>query len=78
MLATIELIEWHDACVDVGWEDGDNELSAARVFTVGKVMSETDTQIVVAGTFSADDNQTNNRMVIPKDWVTKRKVIHKF
>lgn len=71
----IEEVHWIDAMADVGWASGDNGLSSFAVVTVGKVVKDDAREIVLAATFSFDDDQTNNRMVIPKDWVQRRRVI---
>lgn len=70
----IEIIEWVDAVADVGWDDG-KELDIATVFSVGKVVHETERAIIIAGTFSEDDVDTNCRMAIPKAWIVSRRVI---
>lgn len=71
----IEVIEWADAVADVGWSDAREELKVARIVSVGRVVQETKDQLVVAGTFGADDTETNCRIAIPKDWVQRRRKI---
>lgn len=69
----IELIEWVDAVADIGWEDG-KALDVHTCYSVGKVVHETERAIIIAGTFS-DNEDTNCRMAIPKAWIVSRRAI---
>lgn len=69
----IELIEWVDAVADIGWEDG-KALDVHTCYSVGKVVHETERAIIIAGTFS-DNEDTNCRMAIPKAWIVSRRSI---
>ena len=73
---TIELIEWLDAVTSDGWcTNGDTPsahgvVPVAKLISVGKVVFEDSTQIVVAGTFCDEGN--NQRIAIPKAWIVRR------
>jgi hypothetical protein len=47
----------------------------AHVISVGKLVHEDKDGIVLAGTFSPLDDDTNGRMAIPKGWIKSRKTI---
>jgi hypothetical protein len=72
-------VKWDDAESDYGWE----KTSAlapeeAIAHTVGFLVKETDTHIVVASTMSHDEDEghtTNNRLQIPRGMVKDIRVI---
>lgn len=73
-------VDWVDAVAGIGWTDdvGENRLSYCR--SIGLVVSETKDALALAGSWSTDEPvgeppTTNNRIVIPKAWIKKRKVV---
>jgi hypothetical protein len=72
---SIEYVEWIDAVASVGWDSGSGGNRPAHIVTVGKLVHEDKDCLVVAGTFSYTDDETNARMAIPKGWVKNRKTI---
>ena len=72
---TIEHIEWIDAVADIGWNVKCGGVRPALVITVGKLVHEDKESVVLAGTFSLLDEETNGRMAIPKGWIKNRKTI---
>ena len=71
----IESVEWIDAVAHVGWEQKCAGIRPALIITVGKLVHEDKDCIVLAGTFSPNDDETNGRMAIPKGWIKNRKTI---
>ncbi len=71
----IEHIEWIDAVASVGWDRGCGGTRPAHIISVGKLVYEDKDSIVLAGTFSYADDETNGRMAIPKGWIKNRKTI---
>ena len=70
------LIEWHDSVTTMGWQDIGKSGAPHKCVSVGFLDTETADYVVLAGTFSeADAAETNNRIAIPKGWITKRKVV---
>lgn len=68
----IEVI-WDDASTDNGWEAPPDELIPELVITVGFLVRETDSHLLIANSY--DPNHTNGRIQIPKGMVTSRKVL---
>ena len=65
------VVEWGDAVASTGWQAiGAGDPPDACV-TVGFLDTETDDFLTLAGTLG--DEQTNNRMTIPKGWIKNRK-----
>ncbi|MBR0641206.1 hypothetical protein [Plastoroseomonas hellenica] len=52
-----------------------NGLTSYQVVSAGKVAKDDAREIALASTISFLDRETNNRIVIPRDWVLRRKVI---
>jgi hypothetical protein len=71
----IESVEWIDAVAHVGWDIKCGGVRPAKIISVGKLVHEDKDSIVLAGTFSPDDEETNGRMAIPKGWIKNRKTI---
>ncbi len=67
-------ILWDDAEVTNHWEDTkDTIVTDAVCTTVGFLVKETDTHIVIASTYA--DDLTNARIQIPKGMVKTRKAL---
>ena len=65
-------IEWVDATTSDGWEKFDiHQHGIDYCKSVGWLLHEDKQQIVMASTVS--DNQTNQRIAIPKAWIKKRR-----
>lgn len=76
-LRPVCIVVWTDAVADTGWKLS-HEVERAHVCTsLGLVVSDTDEQIVLAGTWSegADGLETNNRITIPRGWVVSQKKV---
>lgn len=71
----IEYVEWIDAVAHVGWDVNCGGVRPAHCVSVGKLVHEDKDSIVLAGTFSFKDAETNSRMAIPKGWIKNRKTI---
>lgn len=68
----IAVIVWKDAVADVGWKTVDEVSETHTIVSVGLVVLETDTELVLAGSWGGDPEdelETNNRITIPKGWV---------
>lgn len=65
------LVEWLDALAQGEWHEPKREELLCK--TVGFVVYEDDQQIELAGTIT--DGMCNNSITIPKQMITKRKVI---
>ena len=72
---SIEHVEWIDAVANIGWDRACGGVRPALVVSVGKLVHEDKDSIVLAGTFSYTDDETNGRMAIPKGWIKNRKTI---
>jgi hypothetical protein len=71
------LVEWKDACVDLGWSSNHASQSAS-ITSVGWKIHEDDKTFVLGSDIGDDvdettkvvTTETNRRIAIPKDWVT--------
>ena len=71
-------VEWWDAVASNGWESADDtkaNVSLHKIETVGFLVHEDDDCLVLAGSRSWDDDETNNRMAIPKRWIINRETL---
>jgi hypothetical protein len=67
-------VEWEDAAASIGWGDGSTD-DVSSCVSIGKVVKETSNALILAGTWGAEDSDTNCRIAIPKGWIRKRKVL---
>lgn len=74
-MRTVELVKWLDPHTEMDWAVGDNSARPTECWSVGLVVSEHETYMVLAGDWS--DDETNTRMVIPRGCILSRTVIHK-
>lgn len=67
-------IEWTDAESDDGWEDARavRESSTRQVVSVGHLILETPTSLIIARSYGPNDDSTEGRLTIPKAWIQKR------
>lgn len=73
----INVVDWLDAVSNSGWEDLDTDDAPHPCTSVGFVAYEDDVYVTIAATFAAGPPaQTNNRISIPKGWITSRRVVH--
>jgi hypothetical protein len=75
-----EIVKWLDAVATTGWqpshESSPGSVGVSECTTVGFVIYEDEKQIILAGTVGMADDydyESNNRMAIPKSWLTSRK-----
>lgn len=68
----VEVI-WDDASTDNGWEEPPEKLVPELVTTVGFLVRETATHILIANSY--DPNHTNGRIQIPTGMIISRKVL---
>ena len=66
-------IHWKDACNSPGWAES-RGLDLEDVFTVGAIVSETDTKVVMAQSVGKEEEDiVGGLWVIPKSCIVKRK-----
>ena len=66
------LVEWHDAISTSGWEDIGTAEAPHLCRSLGFLVHETETFVVVAATWGQSGNdapQSNNRISIPRGWI---------
>ena len=66
-------VEWVDASSNSGWEKASDIVGIHRCRSVGFLVKEDKTQVVLAACVSGDECNAN--IAIPKEWIKKRKVI---
>ena len=72
----IVCIEWIDAATDHGWEEiSDSDFSPTIAVSVGFMIKEDDTTIVLASSYTG--TASNNRLQIPKGMIKTMKVLKK-
>ena len=72
------IVEWHDAAVSVGWDEGRSDASVESVTSLGWLLASDDNEVVLGADISqdAEDHQhTNRRIAIPARWITSIKEI---
>lgn len=76
-MSEVHVIEWLDAVADTGWKAHADAEPCQAVASVGLLVAEDDTRVVLAGSWGLNDGtmETNNRMTIPKGWITGRTVL---
>lgn len=71
-------VEWVDAVVSGGWEVGKANSKVDLVTSIGWLLDETDTEVVLAADISTDMEgllHTNRRLAIPAQWIKSIKEI---
>jgi hypothetical protein len=67
-------LEWTDACGQDGWHPiGAKDYTPETIKTIGFLLLEDKEKVVV--THSLSDAYHNAYIIIPKGWITKRKII---
>jgi len=61
----LALVEWVDSCSDCGWTYLENPLHSSNIITVGLVLLDDTTEIVLAMSRS-NTGRVTERMAIPK------------
>ena len=74
MPRNIELIKWLDPHSDISWAKGDNNQMPSVCWSVGLVITDGETHIVLAADWS--DDETNTRLVFPKGAIISRHIIY--
>ena len=64
---------WDDAETDDGWQSTKSlsESPTRKVVSIGWVIIDKPTYIVLASDQGLNDDETNRRITIPKAWITK-------
>ena len=70
----VEYVEWVDAVASSGWEDRSHDYPLHKCFSVGSLVYEDEERIVLAGTWSSQDDADHVNCVIsiPIAWIKKR------
>jgi hypothetical protein len=73
----VELVVWRDAVADVGWKVHSDAEETQEVYSIGLLVADNDNAIVLGGSWgdNGESMETNNRITIPKGWVTSRKKV---
>lgn len=73
----VEVIEWVDPhSVDPWTELKDLELDPCKIISVGQVIKETKSVVVLSLNFQATENNVSCTMIIPKECIKKRRKIN--
>ena len=74
MRDNLELIEWYDAVATSGWlEEVTDYEKTHPIVSLGWVIHEDDNCVILAATVSGESH--NQRMSIPKGFITTRRTI---
>lgn len=73
--ARVELIEWDDAETDSGWKEVPKNLSHAIATSLGWVVLETKSHLLLASSVDYKEGTVNGTFQIPKGMIRKRTVV---
>lgn len=71
-LCNLVHVEWSDAAVSIGWDEGKANARVEAVKSVGWLLASDDHEVVLGADTSMDEEQrlqTNRRIAIPKPWI---------
>lgn len=73
----VEFVEWVDAVANAGWQDRSQGFPLHTCYSVGSLVEEDEDRIVLAGTWSKEDqwDQVNCVISIPKAWIKNRSML---
>ena len=76
-MTDVHVIEWLDAVASTGWQRKAAADPCQACTSIGYLVVEDETRVVLGGTWgmNGDEMETNNRMTIPKGWITARRVL---
>lgn len=72
------IVEWHDAAVSIGWDEGQSDAKIEQVSSVGWLLAKGDTEVVLGADVSTAAEgivHTNRRLAIPASWIRSIKDI---
>ena len=72
------MVEWHDAAVSIGWDEGQSDAKIEQVSSVGWLLAKGDTEVVLGADVSTAAEgivHTNRRLAIPASWIRSIKDI---
>ena len=72
------VVEWHDAAVSVGWDEGKSDAKVESVTSLGWLLATDDHEVVLGADISTDTEgrlHTNRRIAIPAKWIKSIKDI---
>lgn len=72
------IVEWHDAAVSIGWDEGQSDAKIEQVTSVGWLLAKGDTEVVLGADISTAAEgviHTNRRLAIPASWIKSIKDI---
>jgi len=72
------IVEWHDAAVSIGWDEGQSDAKIEQVSSVGWLLAKGDTEVVLGADISTAAEgivHTNRRIAIPASWIKSIKDI---
>jgi hypothetical protein len=72
------VVEWVDAAVSIGWDEGQADAAIEPVTSLGWLMQSSDDQIILGADISFDSERrphTNRRIAIPSRWIKSIKEI---
>ena len=77
-MTDVHVIEWLDAVASTGWQKKAAADPCQPCTSVGYLVVEDKERVVLGGTWgmNGDEMETNNRMTIPKGWITRRSVLN--
>lgn len=71
------VILWVDAVTDTGWDVGKSHTKVDDVLSIGWLVHQSDTEIILASDISMDREgllHTNRRIAIPAQWIKSMEV----
>lgn len=72
------VVEWYDAAVSIGWDEGRSDAKVEAVSSIGWLLATDDNEVVLGADISTDVEgslHTNRRLAIPARWIKSIKEI---
>lgn len=72
------VVEWYDAAVSIGWDEGRSDAKVEAVSSMGWLLATDDNEVVLGADISTDVEgslHTNRRLAIPARWIKSIKEI---
>lgn len=71
-------VNWNDPTVDAGWQDDDHDLPLTVLRSYGILVSDTEKQVCIAGSYDPEEKKYADRSRFPKGCVLSIRVIEKI
>lgn len=71
-------VSWNDPTVDAGWQEDDHELPLAILKSYGILVSNTERQVCIAGSYDPEEQKYADRSRFPQGCVINIRTIEEI